>query len=135
MSAFIQGMCPTAVGQSPFVGRNEPPRAPSIPGPQTAVRLLDALVAGGARLHYSGDFGGKGLMIARALAARYGTSFVPWRFDARTHLVALGSRGESGCSGVQAASMALAEFDALAGQIRRLARGDVRSRSLSANFP
>lgn len=85
-----------------------------------AVRLLDALVGGGARLHYSGDFDPKGLMIARALAARYGAMFVPWRFDAGAHRLALGSPGEAEAPDHRRTSGPRGELAALARQVQRL---------------
>lgn len=45
-----------------------------------AVRLLDALVAGGQVLHHRGDFDWAGLRIAGALLMRLGSR--PWRFGA-----------------------------------------------------
>lgn len=58
------------------------------------LRLLDALVARGARIHYSGDFDVKGLLIARALACRFGGAFHPWRFDVQAYAEALQVRHE-----------------------------------------
>ncbi len=57
-----------------------------------ALRLLDALAAAGAMVRYSGDFDGKGLMIADALAGRLGSAFVPWRMDPDTYLRTIEAR-------------------------------------------
>jgi uncharacterized protein (TIGR02679 family) len=50
------------------------------------VRLLDLLVADGARLVYHGDFDWGGIRIANALRERFG--WRPWRFDASAYRAA-----------------------------------------------
>lgn len=50
-----------------------------------ALKLLDELAAAGAKIHYSGDFDGKGLEIGVGLWNRYKDAFVPLLFDTRTY--------------------------------------------------
>lgn len=57
------------------------------------LRLLEALVACGAVVRYSGDFDARGLMIADALASRLGPAFHAWRLDSDAYLEALGHGG------------------------------------------
>jgi uncharacterized protein (TIGR02679 family) len=59
------------------------------------LRLLEALVARGANVRYSGDFDAKGLMIADALASRLGPAFHAWRLDSGAYLEALARGGAS----------------------------------------
>lgn len=56
-----------------------------------AVRLLDRLQEGGCVIRYSGDFDGRGLQIADALASRLGEAFVPWRMSSDAFERALGA--------------------------------------------
>lgn len=60
-----------------------------------ALWLLDELVAGGAKIYYSGDFDGKGLEIGVGLWKRYQEAFVPWLFDARAYENAAAGTGLS----------------------------------------
>jgi uncharacterized protein (TIGR02679 family) len=57
------------------------------------LRLLEALVAHGAVVRYSGDFDARGLMIADALASRFGPALQPWRMDRDAYLAAFAGRG------------------------------------------
>lgn len=57
------------------------------------VRLLQHLSAGGAELHYHGDFDGEGLRIAANVVARVGA--VPWRMSSVDYLAAAGGAGPS----------------------------------------
>ncbi|MFD6156714.1 TIGR02679 family protein [Nocardia sp. NPDC060256] len=57
------------------------------------VRLLQQLSAGGAELHYHGDFDGEGLRIAANIVARVGA--IPWRMSSADYLAAVGGAGPS----------------------------------------
>lgn len=54
-----------------------------------AIKLLDALVASGSSLWYSGDFDKGGLAIASWLIQRYGARLRPWRMEAESYLQSL----------------------------------------------
>ncbi|CAM3804923.1 TIGR02679 family protein [Kibdelosporangium persicum] len=61
--------------------------------PSTAVwRLLDMLVAGGARLSYHGDFDWGGVRIGNTLRERF--PWQPWRFDTAAYQAAEATGGE-----------------------------------------
>lgn len=56
-----------------------------------ALKLLDKMTDEQSRIHYSGDFDVKGLAMGIGLSQRYGDRFLPWRFDAATHQMAVRS--------------------------------------------
>jgi uncharacterized protein (TIGR02679 family) len=76
------------------LGESCPPLVCSGGQPGAAVvALLEMLSAGGAVLHYHGDFDWDGLATARAFARR--APWVPWRFDSDSYTEALALGPES----------------------------------------
>jgi uncharacterized protein (TIGR02679 family) len=70
-------------------GRRCPPLVCTAGWPNSAgILLLRLLTAGGARLHYHGDFDGDGLRIAAYVLAK--TAAVPWRMSAADYRAAVG---------------------------------------------
>jgi uncharacterized protein (TIGR02679 family) len=73
-------------------GRRCPPLVCTAGWPNSAgILLLRLLAAGGARLHYHGDFDGDGLRIAAYVLAK--TAAVPWRMSAADYRAAIGGSG------------------------------------------
>ncbi|WP_028599322.1 TIGR02679 domain-containing protein [Paenibacillus pasadenensis] len=58
------------------------------PASAAALRLMDRLVESGrlsGMIRYSGDYDGKGIVMANVLCRRYRERFRPWRFDRETY--------------------------------------------------